>query len=43
MAKRKEGVGNMKTTRGHKTQKRLMIKRARLTELTAKRAKYKTK
>lgn len=43
MAKRVGGVGNMRTTRGHKTKKRLAIKNARLTEFVAKRAKYKKK
>ena len=33
----------MKTTRGHKTKKRLAIKNARLMELATKRAKYKKK
>ena len=40
MAKRIGGVGKMRTTRGHKTEKRLAAKKARLAELAAKRAKY---
>ena len=40
MAKRIGGVGNMRTVRGHKTKKRLAVKKARLAELAAKRAKH---
>jgi hypothetical protein len=43
MAKRSTGVGNKKTTRSHKTAKRLAIKKERLAELAAKRAKNRRK
>ncbi len=40
MAKRQQGVGNMKTTRSPKTKKRLAIKKERLGALAEKRSKH---
>ncbi len=37
MAKRTTGVGNMKTTKSHKTAKRLEIKKAMIAERSLKR------